>query len=371
MTDLALYIHIPFCVSKCIYCNFNSSVCDDYDSYIKALCCEIEQKARNFSCRGKKLLSVYFGGGTPSLLSEEQLACIFEAIKSNFVLEDTEITLEVNPSSANKTKLKRFVELGVNRFSVGLQCANDDILRLIGRPHNTCDFVNTINILHSLSVDNISCDIMLGLPNQTIKDVEDTLKLCLDLNIPHFSCYALKVERGTPIYKMKLNLPDMDTVVDMYDVCCKVLKNNNINRYEISNYAKPNYACKHNCRYWDYGDYLAVGVSASGFVGKVRYTNIANRQKYISKINSNLPVYSSKKHIKGEECYFEYTMLALRREKGLNTQDFFNEFGVDFFAYYKEKLNKLISQGLLINKDGIITATNLYILNAILVDLLF
>ncbi len=373
MNSLGLYIHIPFCASKCAYCAFDSAPCSDYQPYVRALVKEIRGKAEGYS-KGRILDTVYFGGGTPSLLSKEQFLLIFQEIKRDFSLSgDCEITVEVNPASADFDKLSFLKEQGVNRVSVGLQCANEDILKILRRPHGLAQFAGTAEDVKRAGITNFSADVMIGLPTQKIEDVEQTLSLAVKSGVSHISCYALKVERGTPFYRQRasLSLPCDDETADMYDFCLKYLKERGFGRYEISNFAKEGFACRHNLKYWQSCDYLAAGVSAGGFISPYRYQNIKNTEKYIDKISKGEKVsYGAK--LSKDELMFEYIMMALRLDSGFDVKDFCARFG-GFEEYYGQKAKALIEKGFLEkvgdtirvpkNKSGV--------LNSVLIELLF
>ncbi|MDD3831597.1 MAG: radical SAM family heme chaperone HemW [Clostridia bacterium] len=369
-----LYIHIPFCVSKCIYCNFNSGVCDDYTPYLDCLCNElIMRSVRKGSTVHKSIDTIYFGGGTPSLLSSGQFDRIMDTICAHYDVScNTEISMEINPNSASQDKIEHFAMRGVNRFSVGLQCADDKILRLLNRPHNTNDFVNTIKMIKQSGVNNISADLMLGLPKQTSEHVKTSIELCMSYNLPHISIYMLKVERGTPLYKLSktFNMPTDDDSVDLYEQALALLSTYGLHRYEISNTAKQGYECRHNIKYWDYSNYIAVGVSASGFEQRLRYTNLSNVIKYQQKISQcKLPI-SYAKRIKTDEQYLEYVMLALRMDRGLDKNTFFDTFGVTYDSVYGARTTLLCRQGLVTQNANIVRVTRPTCLNSILVSLL-
>lgn len=379
MSQTGLYIHIPFCVSRCVYCNFCSQVSTDFDGYVRPLIADIKSIAlkpfgKMQSGEEKPTIdTVYFGGGTPSLLPENCFERIFSAIKNSFAVNpNAEITVEVNPNSADKNKLSSLVSLGANRFSIGLQCADDGILASVSRPHNTDDFCRTVEDLHQLNQYNLSADVILGLPNQTLAHIEKTLSLLADYKINHVSAYALKVEKGTPLFRnrAKTVFPDDDTVADYYDYVADTLAKRSILRYEISNFASSGNECKHNEIYWHYGNYYAAGAAASGFVNGYRYTNYANIDKYIKSVNEGKRPCSAYRHTMKSAQMFEYSMLALRTSRGLNTEDFTKRFNEDFFAQFPA-CDKLLKQGFLKMENNVLTATNFNVLNSVLVELLF
>lgn len=371
----ALYIHVPFCVSKCKYCNFVSYSDDGYGRYCDALVSEISLLYRKYGFRD--IDTIYFGGGTPSLLPVPEFQKVLLAVRMAFnVRPDCEISMELNPNSATPYKIASFVKCGVNRFSVGLQCPNDAILTSLGRPHNTQDFCDTVEALQKCGIKNINADVILGLPNQTKADLDRTLELVDKYDLPHLSAYALKVEKGTPLFKevkSGLKLPDDDFTVEMYDYLQKQLRKRSIFRYEISNFARKGYECRHNLIYWNYDQYLAAGMSASGFALKRRYVNVDSFDKYYSLLDSGkLPTKSVQKLTTSDQ-QFEYVMLGLRKEEGFELKDFYLRFGCDFLQAYEKTAPQLIAKGCIkVTRTHVkIPSSKMYVQNEILVDLLF
>ena len=271
----SLYIHIPFCKSKCYYCDFNS-YCgkeDLIEKYVDTVIADIKQLNEEFS-------SVYFGGGTPSVIPSKYIKDIMKHIKCN-----GEITLELNPGTITKEKLLDFKEAGINRLSIGLQAAQDDLLKQIGRIHTLKDFDEAYSLTREVGFNNISVDLMFGLPNQTVKDVEESLNYIIDINPEHVSCYSLIVHDEL-VEKHPLafsNLPNDETERQMYYLICYRLLKAGFEHYEISNFAKYGYESKHNMCYWNQDEYYGVGAGASGYINGERYKNADSIEEYISR----------------------------------------------------------------------------------------
>lgn len=371
-----LYIHIPFCVSRCSYCDFCSYTSRDFFPYVKALTNELNLRAAR-SNEKIKIGTVYFGGGTPTLLPEEAFEEIFDSINENYdVGKNAEITVECNPASANKTKLKKLAGLGANRFSVGLQCANDVILSKLMRPHNTSDFRATVEATQDIGITNISADIMLGVPGQTVGDIDNSLRLIFAYSLPHVSAYALKVERGTPLFgqvrRGEVIIPDGDKIADMYGYVKDALSAAGLERYEISNFAKKGHESLHNLNYWRMGDYIGAGCSAHGYFCGKRYSNIKDLNKYIARLTENrLPAVWSKIESPADEM-FDFVMLGLRLDAGLSKKEFFRRFGKKFSAAYP-KSAALTKKGVLIEDGDTVKMPEKYsyAMNSVLTELLF
>ncbi len=367
-----LYVHIPFCLSRCAYCNFCSYTVREYGAYADALAEELALRSV-----AEKIDTVYFGGGTPSILPESAMGKIMEAVRRNFDIDkNAEITVECNPASADGQKIKFLKSLGFNRFSLGLQCANDEILSAMGRPHDTKDFCTTVESFLKEGLTNISADVMLGLPEQTFDDLDSTLDLIEKYSIPHVSAYALKLERGTTLRRLvksgKITLPDDDQTADMYDRAKARLEQMGILRYEVSNFAKIGFESRHNLIYWNSFPYIGAGCSAHGYYGGARYSNLKNLRKYIVRLNNGLlPVLQSKRQTLGEEK-FDFVMLALRLDKGLEKNEFQGRFGADFFESYP-KVKALLEKGVLSDDGGFVKVDEkfTYVLNDVLVEMLF
>ena len=315
---LGLYIHIPFCIKKCAYCDFYSLEGGKDDKYIKYS----ERIAKQIKKIGEALSnctfdSIYFGGGTPSLIGISGFNIIFEAI-DRFLSVDkgAEISVEVNPKTVDAKLAIALFELGVNRISIGLQSANDNELLYLSRIHTFDDFKRTHSVIKEHLTDNINADIMLGIPNQTVKSLSFTLESLIALSLPHISAYMLKIEKGTPFYKMSdlLPLPDEEQVCDMYEYLCKTQKSADIPQYEISNFAKVGFECRHNLKYWERGEYVGLGPSAHSFINGIRYSYPRDLVMYMS---LDSPPYEEYRILSGADIRNEEIMLGLRLKKGI------------------------------------------------------
>lgn len=377
--DLSLYIHIPFCTSKCNYCSFVSEVrkTEDKKAYISALLKEIELRANEYRPH-YNIRTIYIGGGTPSALENGQIREILQCVYKNFsVYSDAEITIELNPLSATKEKIYEYILAGVNRFSIGLQCTNGRVLKAMGRTHTSNDFDDLIKNIRDYGISNINADVMIGYPGQSEIDVKDTVEHLINLKIPHISTYMLQVEDGTKLKRMVdkgvVFLPDEKIVINMYNQTTSMLKKSGYIRYELSNFAVPGYASKHNNVYWDRTDYLGVGVSSHSYICGVRFSNTSKIDTYISIINgkNKAPVVHAKKITKDERRE-EMIMLSLRTNKGLNVKAYEEEFGENILETKNEELKNLIKLGLVVlDKDGNIKATDAgyLLLNRVILEL--
>jgi len=377
--DISLYIHIPFCNSKCNYCNFVSKVASDEekDRYVKNLKTEILMQSKSYKSY-YNVRTIYIGGGTPSSLKIGQIKEILQTIYKYFTVKnDAEITMELNPNSVNNEKIREYIISGVNRFSIGLQCIDQTILNEMGRTHTPNDFDVTIELIRNHGISNINADIMLGYPKQTLKNITDTINHLIELNIPHISSYMLSVEEGTPLQLMVDKgakfLPKENQVLKMYQTVNSTLNKHGYSRYEISNFAKAGFICKHNLVYWKREDYLGLGVAAHSYIEGVRFSNTENLKLYnecIEKKNKT-PVASAHKLTINEKKE-EFIMLSLRTAEGLIVEDYQKEFNENFLSKHKDTLSNLIKLKLLtIDKNGNIKATNtgILVLNKIILEL--
>ena len=331
MKDIAVYIHIPFCRSKCNYCAFNSFYADEnfQKEYVRHLIKEIKQFTKNNIMRAD---TIYFGGGTPSFLYEGGIKSIIDAIKENFVFKANEISIECNPESLIQTKLNEYKECGINRISIGLQTASNNLLKIAGRIHTFDDFKKALDGCKKAGFDNVNCDIMLGLPQQEIRDVTQTLQALFQYDIiKHISMYGLKAEKNTPWQDLAV---DEDLSADMYDTAYLMLNDNGFHRYEISNFAKSGYECKHNIKYWKRKDYIGFGLSAHSLIDNVRYANSDKMSDYIIGNKEKLV-------LSQEQIEEEYIMLALRMDEGINIDDYKKQFKNDFINKYYKPIQKL------------------------------
>ncbi len=402
---MVIYIHIPFCVKKCDYCDFLSAPVDEYtrQNYVKCIIKELMHYGEIYGGNGRNIpvTSVFFGGGTPSLLDELQITSIMKAVNDNYnIVEEAEITMECNPGTLTESKLSGYKKAGINRLSIGLQSANDEELRNIGRIHTFAQFMDSYNMARKCGFDNINIDLMSALPGQTISSYKDTIEKVLAVKPEHISAYSLILEEGTPLFeriekledeKQPTGLPDEDTEREMYYMTERLLKDAGYSRYEISNYALSGYECKHNTAYWVRDNYLGVGIGAASCMDNVRTKNITDIQEYMDIYgdnekyhNQNLNTKSADKDVetgKGEEavesinksvveCVIdnsiesaidreetvtltredmmaEFMFLGLRMMKGISKKQFEQEFGVAYNDIYGEVTDKLIKEGLI------------------------
>ena len=323
---LGIYIHVPFCRSKCQYCDFYSLTTKDsslMDRYMKATCAHI--KEAGLLAPGYLVDTVYFGGGTPSFFGAEGMAAILTAIRKNFdVSPAAEITFEANPDSVSDKLLRRLRSEGFNRVSLGIQCDNDEILKKIGRPHNYEQAVNAVQRIRKARFRNLSVDLMYGLPGQTLGDWIKTLEHVLQLAPEHISCYGLKVEEGTPLYEYQefCNLADDDTQADMYLEAVEILKSKGYRQYEISNFCRKGHVSRHNLKYWNGGEYLGFGPNASSDFAGRRFTVIRDLNGYIDGIFGNGQVLAEVHEIPPKERAGEYLMMRLRTVSGIDPEEY-------------------------------------------------
>lgn len=283
--NLSLYLHIPFCVRKCLYCDFLSGPqsADVQEQYVEALCREIQETSPEY--REFQVVSVFIGGGTPSVLQPEQTVRIMETVKHCFVLTDTcEISMEMNPGTVTPEKMRAYYACGINRISIGLQSANDKELKALGRIHTYADFLKAYEMAVEAGFTSINVDLMSAIPEQTMDSYQETLQkvLALQPQPAHISAYSLIVEEGTPFYEQELNLPDEDTERRMYEITDDILRKAGYHRYEISNYAKEGKECLHNKVYWQRGNYLGLGIGSASLIRNVRFHNVRDILSYVN-----------------------------------------------------------------------------------------
>lgn len=376
---LSIYVHIPFCNSKCNYCAFVSMVAseDDKKRYFNDLLTEIKLQAKNYSSV-YSVSSIYIGGGTPSCLDYYYIRDLLSCIYKNFAVKNSaEITIEINPNSADKTKIREYILSGVNRFSIGLESMSAKVLKSMGRTHTFEDYTKTINTIREYGVKNISTDIIIGYPDQKLSEVKETINYLIKLGIPHISVYMLQVEQGTKLKTLvdngSVGLPDEDVVINMYNSTYELLTKAGYNRYEFSNFAKPTFESYHNQVYWNRKDYLGVGLASHSYIDGTRFANTENVNEYVTKIEQKLeiPVVLSKTLTKDEQKE-EAIMLSLRTSQGLNLDNYKAEFGENFLAKKKETIAMLIKEGFLIlTKDNHLVCTDkgFLVLNQIILQL--
>ena len=337
-----IYVHVPFCAQKCTYCDFASypkeiGKCEAYFA-----CLYKEAKYRAEQLKDKTFDTVYFGGGTPSFVDAKFILGAMRLIRDKFNLsKDAEITLELNPGTINAEKVAIYEKAGINRFSVGLQCADDSILASLNRVHTTSDFKTAARLLEG---KNFSVDVMIGLENQTIEHIKNTIDLAVKSGASHVSLYALKAEEGTIMYSRYLNgdLPDEDEVADRYYFSVDYLKSLGFNRYEVSNFCKRGFESRHNMNYWLRGEYIGLGVSASSFIDERRFTNTKSIDEYVHLLLNDKYAETFSEKIEGDERRFEYIMLALRTERGIILKEYTEKFGGDFMTRFGDRVKQLL-----------------------------
>lgn len=377
--DLELYIHIPFCVRKCNYCDFVSFAgCEEqYDAYIDALCEEIRNAAEEYADRN--ILSVYIGGGTPSVLNCEQISRLVNTLKSRFSIHHirtkrkglllqkkirpaVEFSMEVNPGTVDKEKLSCCRKLGINRLSIGLQSTDDRDLKVLGRIHTYDDFARTLELAREAGFDNINVDLMQAIPGQTLSAWKRVLAIASTWRPEHISAYSLIIEEGTLFSRLhqegKLDLPDEDEEREIYYYTKEFLKKAGYDRYEISNYALPGFECIHNIGYWKRREYLGLGLNASSMIGNVRWKNTDDLKEYLkawaessSGLFSRSSVRKETEMLSQKDQMEEFLFLGLRLTEGISRREFFDCFHQDFDFTYGKSLHHLISSGFL-QSDG-------------------
>jgi len=378
--SLGIYIHIPFCVSKCKYCAFVSMVAgeDDKKRYFVDLLNEISMQAKKYS-KQYSVASIYIGGGTPSCLDYYYVRDLLSCIYKNFAVKNTaEITIEINPNSADRLKIREYILSGVNRFSIGLQSINPKILKDMGRTHSVQDFEKVVTEIRDYGVKNISADLILGYPGQKLSDIKDILTLLTKLQIPHISTYMLQVEQGTKLKALVDNgavaLPDEDLVVDMYNLIYDTLSKNGYGRYELSNFAKPTFESVHNSAYWKRKDYLGIGLAAHSYIDGTRFANTENISEYAQRIEEKqeIPIEVSK-NLSKEEMKEEFIMLSLRTKEGIDLEAYKAEFNENLAFKKKSTFATLIKHGFLILTDDnhlVCTSKGFLVLNKIIIELI-
>ena len=357
MKEIGVYIHIPFCKQKCLYCDFVSFANKQelQKDYIQALKKEIQ----NWKNDAYKIKTIYIGGGTPSYIDSNYISEII-----NLVGNAPSITIELNPGTVTKEKLLVYKNAGINRLSIGLQSTNDTLLKQIGRIHNYKQFLETYNLARNIGFDNINVDLMIGLPNQSIKDIKQSLEDICRLNPEHISVYSLIVEENTPMQRLidngELELPDEETERQMYWYVKDYLELNGYKHYEISNFAKPGFESEHNLDCWNQKEYIGFGAGAYSYLNKKRFGNISNLEKYIQNCNSN----NFEKNVILEEAQDknqqmnEYMILGLRKIDGISIQKFEEKFNENPILLFRKELQKLYEDKLLTIDGDIIKLSN-------------
>lgn len=374
MKQLSIYVHIPFCVRKCLYCDFLSfSAGEDIVSkYFEALCREAEGSASRYG--DHEIKSVFFGGGTPSFVDSKYICNFLDKIRDNYkVAVDPEISIEVNPASALMGKLKDYKAAGFNRISIGAQSLNDDELKILGRVHPGKAFYDTFENARRAGFANINVDVMSALPGQSLESYMETLKKVVSLRPEHISAYSLIIEEGTPFFDMELDLPDEETDRAMYHETKRFLEEHRYHRYEISNYALGrDHECFHNKVYWKRGNYLGFGIGAASMTDDVRWNNTRSIDEYIQKSSDPQAIREDMEELTIRSRMEEFMFLGLRLVEGVSIREFSELFAKDIFAVYGDVISKYTQLGLLELKAGYLRLTEkgLDVSNTVMADFL-
>lgn len=376
--DLGLYIHIPFCVKKCEYCDFLSWNAEEEErqQYVAALLSEIESY-REFA-KGYRVSTIFIGGGTPSVLLPKQMEDILQKIYEIFELERrAEITIEVNPGTVDEEKLQCYKENGVNRLSMGLQSVKDEKLRLLGRIHTYQEFVECYELARKAGFDNISIDLISSVPGQTLQEWKEELETAAAQNPEHISVYQLIIEEGTPFYEKYAEhpelLPDEETSREIYLWTGKFLKEAGYEQYEISNYAKPGKESRHNLKYWERGDYLGLGLGAASMVRNIRMSNTKDMRTYLERCDKPKTMREDVQFLEEPRQMEEFMFLGLRKTRGVSKKEFKRIFGREMDMVYEKALHKCLENGMLLeHKDRIFLSEEGTLLsNMVLSEFLF
>ena len=375
---LGLYIHIPFCVEKCFYCDFNSYKIQNKNEkkeYIKNLKKEINLYKEEF--KDKYFDTIFLGGGTPSILEGEELEEIFNEIYKNFsILKDAEITIECNPGTLTKKKLQTMKKCGVNRLSIGLQTTQNKNLKYIGRIHTYEIFEKNYKEALEVGFENINIDLMYSLPNQSFDEYKESLDKVIRLSPTHISSYSLILEENTKLHKMyenkefELNSDELD--IKIYDYTIDKLKENGYNHYEISNYSKNNYECKHNIIYWKCENYLGLGAGASGYINNIRYKNVDSINDYNRLLKNNQKPIEEINKLTSKDKIEEAIIMNLRMTEGIDILEFNKKYDINFKEKYNNILEKLKYENLIIEKNNRVffTRRGRQISNTVLIEFL-
>lgn len=362
MKEISIYIHIPFCIRKCNYCDFISfsDMNDKIPKYVKSIKAELElykEKLHDYTIR-----TIFIGGGTPSSIDGRYIYDILDYLYGNLTISKyPEVTIEVNPGTLDREKVRIYKETGINRVSMGVQSFNDNILKYIGRIHKVEDVYESYSLLRKEGFENINMDLIFGLPNQTLNDVLFSIREAVNLGVEHISHYSLIIEEGTNFYELykagKLNLPDEDEERIMYHRATEYLIESGFNHYEISNYALPGFECKHNLVYWDLLPYLGIGLGSHSYMGNKRFYNTSNIDNYIEKINKKeLPI-EGEELIDRQTAMEEFCILGIRKIKGIDKKEFKRRFNVEIEDIYDDVIKKHVGDGLLIDDGDYIRLT--------------
>ena len=376
MDKISLYIHIPFCAQKCLYCDFPSFARKDHlrKAYIEALNKEIislREKHNNL-----EINTIFIGGGTPSVLEADELECLLKEVAKLNMAKDIEYSMECNPGNLTEEKLEVMKKYGVNRISMGLQAKQDNLLKGLGRIHNYKTFKENFLLAKKVGFNNINVDLMFGLPNQRLNEWEETLREIISLEPAHISAYSLIIEEGTAFYNLyendKLKLPTEEEERKMYHLAKKFLEENGFNQYEISNYAKEGKECRHNLAYWNMDNWIGVGSASASYMDGKRIKNISSVEEYINSINEKGEAVEEIINNSKNDNMEEFMFMGLRKINGIDENEFKKRFSMNINDVYGEILNKYIDEGLLIRDSGriFLSEKGIEISNIIMADFL-
>ena len=362
-SELELYIHIPFCVRKCAYCDFLSGPQTEevIEKYVEALVAEI----KGHNTYTDTVTSIFLGGGTPSILSGNQMEQIFHAVRAHFdVAENAEITIEANPGTVTKEKLDAYRRCGINRISFGLQSANNEELKLLGRIHTYEEFLESFRLAREAGFGNINVDLISAIPKQTLQSFEETLQKVIALNPEHISAYSLIVEEGTPFATLygeggpkEQDLPSEEEERLIYKRTEELLNQFGYHRYEISNYAKPGRECRHNLGYWERKNYLGLGLGSASLMDNVRYKNTDDLDAYLKQAREPKQIQEQREQLSVMELLEEFMFLGLRKTQGVSEKEFETQFGNTLEECYGKQIERFLKEGLLERKDGYLNLT--------------
>lgn len=353
---ISIYIHIPFCESRCHYCDFCSSLLEgsNVEKYFKYLRKEI--KLQEDFLRDKIIDTVFIGGGTPSSVDPKFIKEIMEDLSAFEFSKDIEVTIESNPNSLTLEKAKTYFSSGINRISIGAQSFNEEILKRIGRIHKKDDIYRAIENARSAGFENINLDLMLALPGQKFSDIEESIREVEKLKLPHISYYSLILEEGTKLYrdheKSPLAFPNEDEDRKMYHYVVNKLEKIGLKQYEISNFAKEGYECRHNMSYWKLRDYISFGLSASSNIGNLRYTNFYDFKDYYEALEKNKSPIVFSENLSKTDRMNEFVMMGLRLNSGVDLDEFNEKFNENFLKIYEQEIEKNLKSDLIILDDN-------------------
>jgi len=368
-----LYIHFPFCFSKCNYCDFNSHLYQEevVRAYLKAL----NQEMARYSCYYPEVKTLYVGGGTPTSLTPEKLGNLFKKIKDNFIIGQIEITVEANPETLSSEKLAVMSEVGINRLSIGVQSFQSSLLRILGRHHTERDIISALEQARGTGVFSINLDLLYGIPGQNLGDWESTLYQALKYSPEHLSLYCLTLEEGTPLKTMvdagRLSLPEESEILSMENLAGNILSTYDYQRYEISNFSLPGKRCLHNQIYWRNEDYLGIGAGAWSYLNGRRFGNVRSPEEYIRRLEGNQNPVEEKEELSGRAEVAETLILGLRLLEGVSRARFRARFGMDWEEVLPHSINRMNDYGLLEITEDCLRLTNrgLHLANEVFVEI--